>query len=100
MQSSEKSLARIALVHPSMEPFSVTPWPATLALLLPHLHVHVMPDNKHTGTTIKVTTIKVRDGIRSERAFDLQKGDEGRRVSHLTSRRETTGRTTISVLTY
>jgi hypothetical protein len=28
-------------------------------------------DNKRTGTTIKVS-----DGIRSERAFDLQKGDE------------------------
>jgi hypothetical protein len=52
-------------------------------------------DNKHTGTTIKVS-----DGIRSERAFDLQKGDEGRRASRLTSRRETTHRTTVSVLMY
>jgi hypothetical protein len=58
-------------------------------------HVLATADNKHMGTTIKVS-----DGIRSERAFDLQKGDEGRRVSHLTSRRETTRRTTVSVLTY
>jgi hypothetical protein len=41
-------------------------------------------DNKHTGTTIKVS-----DRIRSERAFNLQKGDEGRRVGRLTSRGET-----------
>jgi hypothetical protein len=31
------------LVHPSMEPFSVAPRPATLALLLPPLCMHVMP---------------------------------------------------------
>jgi hypothetical protein len=53
--------------------------------------LHLQPsDNKRTGTTIKVS-----DGIRSERAFDLQKGDEGQRVSHLTFRGETTRRTTV-----
>jgi hypothetical protein len=41
-------------------------------------------------------TIKVSDGIRSERAFDLQEGNEGRRVSRLTSRGETTRRTTVT----
>jgi hypothetical protein len=55
----------------------------------------IVRDNKRTGTTIKVS-----DGIQSERAFDLQKGDEGRRVSRLTSRGETTRRTTVLVLTY
>jgi hypothetical protein len=40
MTSREKSLTRIELVHPSMEPFLVAPRPATLALLLPPLHTH------------------------------------------------------------
>jgi hypothetical protein len=71
-----------------------------LALFSPSKNVSVtqLPagsDNKRTGTTIKVS-----DGIRSERAFDLQKGDEGRRVSRLTSRGETTRRTTVFVLMY
>jgi hypothetical protein len=57
--------------------------------------VRTEDDNKRTGTTIKVS-----DGIWSERAFDLQEGDEGRRVSRLTSRGETTRRTTVFVLTY
>jgi hypothetical protein len=64
-------------------------WRLWLAVLV------VQNDNKRTGTTIKVS-----DGIRSERAFDLQKGDEGHRVSRLTSRGETTRRTTVFVLTY
>jgi hypothetical protein len=43
MTSQEKSLRRIALVHSSMEPFTVTPRSITLALLLPHLHMRVTP---------------------------------------------------------
>jgi hypothetical protein len=70
---------------------------AIIAVICRVFVMALMPiDNKRTGTTIKVS-----DGIRSERAFDLQKGDEGRRgVSHLTSRGETTRRTTVFVLTY